>query len=425
MVLTDEEKAILDGNEGKARQKAINLLVRYGEALGADRLLEINNVAGGIPAGLPFLREWALHAKSMDEIFSEINLDAGETVEIPKVKTFASRLINAMDPDHWQIMGVSPETHELNMKLEWFCNRIGMNVLNTCAPYQVGNVPVKGEHCAWMESSAVAYINSVIGARTNCEGTASTGSAMLVGRIPNWGYHITENRYGTHLVKVEYPVESEQDWGMLGYFFGELIQDKVPVIQGIKKQPSLPHLKHCGAAAASAGGVELYHVIGITPEAPTYEEAFGPNKPTETYVYGEKERRETYEKLISAKDETVDFVMLGCPHYNLEQIMKVARLLEGKKVHQNTVLWVFTAKPIKAACDRIGYTEIIENAGGKLMVDTCPAIGKVRPDGIKTAATDAVKHAHYMPPTLGFDTWFGTTEQCIDAAVHGKWKGGL
>lgn len=425
MKLTDEEKDILDGSRGKARQKAMDLLVRYGEALGAERLVETNNVAGGIPAGLPFLRDWAMKAENLDEIFSEINLDAGETVEIPRIEVFASRLINAMDPEHWRIMSVSEETFELNMKIEWFCNRIGLNVLNTCAPYQVGNIPVKGEHLAWMESSAVAYANSVLGARTNCEGTASAGAAMLVGKIPDWGYHLDENRRGTHLVKVECSVATEMDWGLLGYFIGEIFQEQVPVIDGVEKTPNLPMLKHCGAAAASSGGIELYHVVGITPEAPTREEVFGGRTPVVTITYGEKERREIYEKLISAKDRNIDFVMLGCPHYNLDQVMRAAHMLEGKKVHPNVQLWIFTARAIKDAADRIGYSETIRNAGGYLMTDSCPAIGKVKPPGVKVAATDAAKHAHYMPPTLGIDTWFGSAEDCIQAAVSGRWEGGL
>ena len=108
-----------------------------------------------------------------------------------------------------------------------------MNILATCTPYQVGNLPLRGEHCAWMESSAVIYANSVLGARTNCEGIASTGAASLTGKIPCWGNHLEENRHGTHLVTVEgLKVESFQDWGMLGYFAGGIAGEDHPVITG-------------------------------------------------------------------------------------------------------------------------------------------------------------------------------------------------
>ena len=105
--------------------------------------------------------------------------------------------------------------------------------------------------------------------------------------------------------------------------------------------------------------------------------------------------------------------------------MRAARMLEGKRVHPDVQLWIFTAQAIKAAADRIGYTQIIRNAGGYLMTDTCPAIGKVKPPGAKVAATDAAKHAHYMPPQLKIDTWFGSTEQCIQAAITGTFEGGI
>jgi predicted aconitase len=423
MRLTDGEKAILDGNGGKAPQKAMELLVRYGEALGAERLVDTNNVCGGVPGGLPYVRDFAKQAGSMDAVFSEINLDAGEILDIPQVKAMSCRLIQGMDPEYWELQGVSRENYELNMQIEKFCVRIGLNLMNTCAPYQVGNIPVKGEHCAWMESSAVIYCNSVLGGRTNTEGSASTGAAMLVGKIPYWGYHLEENRKGTHLVEVECDVESVMDWGLLGYYVGEIVQEKIPVINGIQTVPDLSRVKHFGAAAASSGGVEMYHIVGVTPEARSLDEAFGKNKPVGTLRFGATERREAYENVTSGRDPNVDFIMLGCPHYSLEQVWQVCRLLEGKQIHPDVHLWIFTAQAIKAVADRMGYTEIIQNAGAYLMTDTCPAIGKVKPEGIRVAAVDSCKQAHYMPPNLGAETWFGSTEDCIDAAITGKWRG--
>ncbi len=147
--------------------------------------------------------------------------------------------------------------------------------MSTCTPYQVGNVPVKGEHCAWMESSAVVYINSVLGARSNVEGRESTGAAMLTGKIPYWGYHLDENRLGTDLVEVEWDVQSMMDWGLLGYYIGEVVGERIPVLSGVRYVPNLYRIKHFGASAASSGGVELFHIPGITAEANSLEEAFG------------------------------------------------------------------------------------------------------------------------------------------------------
>jgi predicted aconitase len=426
MRLTDDEKAMLDGKEGPGRQKAMELLVRYGEALGAERLVDTNNVCVAIGASGPFIRDMADKTGGLDAVFSEFSLDSDEVVEIPEVKAFTCHLIQGLDPDHWEIEGVDRSVYELHMKGLSFAARIGIQLMNTCTPYLVGNVPVKGEHCAWMESSAVIYANSVLWARMNCEGRESAAAAALAGKIPYWGYHLDENRLGTHLVEVEFDVESAMDWNLLGYYVGEIVQERVPVMQGIRRVPTLSKLKHCGAAAASSGGVELYHVVGLTPEARSVEEAFGGKKPVATLKFGERERRIAYENLNSSGKETaVDFVMLGCPHYSVEQVWEVCKLLKGRRVNPNTHLWIFTPRALKEIADQNGYTEIITKAGGIVMTDTCPALAHVMPKGTRVTATDSGKQAHYMPPILGVQTWFGSTQDCIEAAISGQWRGEL
>jgi len=425
MILTDEEKAVLDGSQGPARGQAMALLVKYGKALGAERLIDTNNVCGGAVGSLPNRRDVLSDPEDMDAAFSIFNLDSDDIFTIPPVQTIACQLIEAMDPDYYRIQGVSEETRRLVERNERFCARIGMQLNNTCAPYLVGNVPVFGEHCAWMESSAVVYCNAVLGGRTNVEGAQSTGAAMLVGKIPYWGYHITENRYGTHLVEVEFPMEDIMDWGLLGYYVGEMVQEKVPVLNGVQSIPDLAKLKHCGAAAASSGGVEMYHIVGRTPEAPYLDAAFGTKIPEATLSFGEAERKTAYDHLSSGKDSRVDFIMLGCPHYSLAQIGRVCRLLEGKKISGNTQLWIFTPKAIRTVADRMGYTEIINRAGAYLMTDTCPALARISPQGAAVAATDSCKQAHYLPATIGLPTWFGSVEDCVDAAVTGQWRGEL
>src|SRR5262245_39493756 len=155
-----------------------------------------------------------------------------------------------------------------------------------------------------MESSAVVYANSVLGARTNCEGTASTGAASLTGKIPCWGNHLPENRYGTHLIEAAFPVADPMDWGMLGYFTGGLVQEGRPVVVGELSRPDLLELKHFGAAAASSGGVEMYHIPGITPEAGAVEAAFGPSPVPAAVPYGLAERRAVYDDLNSQGSST-------------------------------------------------------------------------------------------------------------------------
>lgn len=182
MRLTDDEKRMLDGAEGDAVAAAMNLLVRYGDVLGAERLVDTDNVAG---ANIFGERHAGLCGHSgPDALFSEFSLDSSEPLEIPPVKAQSYQLIGPMDTKNWEVQGLTPEARDGIADSESYSARHGIHLMNTCTPYQVGNVPVKGEHCAWMESSAVVYINSVLGARTNCEGRESSGAAMLTGKIP-------------------------------------------------------------------------------------------------------------------------------------------------------------------------------------------------------------------------------------------------
>jgi len=425
MYLTDEEKAMLDGKEGPAVQKAMDLLVRYGEALGAERLARTSNVCTAVAISSGLMRDYA-DKYGFDALFSEFSLDSQEVVEVPMVKTHACQLITGFDAAHWQQMGGTPERVQQIKELEAYNAGIGIQLMSTCTPYQVGNIPVKGEICAWMESSAVVYINSVLGARSNCEGRESTSAAMLTGRIPYWGYHLDENRKATDLVEVELEVESMMDWGLLGYYVGMVVEDRVPVLNGIRHVPNSYRIKHFGASAASSGGVEMYHIPKYTAEAESVEQALGFKKPKNVFKYGKAERQKAYDRLnLSAKNPNVDFIMLGCPHASIEQVWEICKLLKGKKINSGTQLWVFTPRAIRDLADRNGYTKIIEEAGGYLMSDTCPALGQVLPPGTKVVATDSAKQAHYLPAIMGIECWFGSLEDCINAAITGKWSGEL
>jgi predicted aconitase len=429
--LTDDEQAMLDGEQGEATQAAMDLLVRYGEVLGAERLVDTDNVCGANLFGSRHLSVCGLAGPDAgfspnDAGFSEHSLDAPQPLPIPPVRAQSYQLIGPMDTQNWEVQGLAPEERDRILDSERYSAEHGIHLMNTCTPYQVGNVPVKGEHCAWMESSAVVYVNSVLGARTNVEGRESAGAAMLTGKIPYWGYHLDENRHGTHAVDVAVPVESSRDWGLLGYWTGDLVQEGIPVLDGITTTPDLVRLKHFGAAAASSGGVEMYHVPGVTAEARTVEEAFGPRRPTATLRYGEVERRAAYEQLNSTGTDTdVDLVMIGCPHATLGQIRDVVRLLEGRRVREGSALWVFTPRALRQVAEQNGYAQALADAGALLMSDTCPAIGQFLPPGTRVIATDSAKQAHYLPAIMKVQGWFGTLAECVDAAVTGTWRGEL
>jgi predicted aconitase len=425
MILDDEERAMLDGSRGPARRKAMELLVRYAEALGAERFVATNNVAGVPGASSPYLNNYYKeHGGSYDAIFSLFDLDSDEIIEVPKMNVHSCHLQGGIDPENWQTLGAKPEHLKISQDSEQAAAKHDIKILKTCTPYLAGLVPAQGEHCAWMESSAVVYCNSVLGARTNTEGRESTSAAMLTGRIPDWGFHRDDFRFGSHHLDVQVPVESVMDWGMLGYFAGEAVGERIPVLTGKYARPDLVRHKHFGAAAASSGGVEMYHLVGVTPEAPTREQAFGPRRAVAEIVYGAKERRQVYETLnANGRDPDVDYVMLGCPHAALDQIQEICRLLEGKKISDKCRLWVFTSRTVRAIADQKGYSKVIRDAGGYLITDTCSAIGQALPPDTKVAALDSAKQVHYLPAIMGIQSWFGSTVDCINTALTGRWSG--
>jgi len=426
MILTDHERALLDGLHGKATQKAMELLVRYAEALGAERFVETRNVAGVPGSANPFLQNYytGKGSEQQDAIFSFFDLDAEELVDVPRMSVHSCHLQGGGDPLHWQTLGMKAEVYKGHEAREAFAVSKGVEILKTCTPYLAGNVPSKGEHCAWMESSAVIFANSVLGARTNTEGRESTSAAMLTGKIPDWGLHRTECRFGTHRIDVQVPVESVMDWGLLGYFVGDVVQERIPVVVGEFATPEIVRLKHFGASASSSGGVEMYHIVGTTPEAESVEMAFGPHRRVEQFTYGKEERRRVYDRLnANASDPNVDYVMLGCPHAALDQLKEAAALLEGKRVSANCSLWIFTSRLVDSQARQMGYVKAINDAGGVVLTDTCSAFAQAIPPGTKVAALDSAKQAHYLPAILGVQAWFGSTRDCIEAAVSGRWNG--
>ena len=421
--LAREELEMLDGKHGRARQRAMEILVAYADALGAERFVNTNNVH--LLIGFHPYPD-VVTVTDGDELASKFLLDTDEKIVVDRVETFNTTHIFAVDLERWQLMGAPQSLHELMESIKNYCQRVGISLTSTCTPYQVGNIPTRGEHCAWTESSAVPYCNAILGARTNTEAAHSAFPIALTGKVPLSGFHLDQNRLGNQLIQVASEVNSVMDWYLLGYYAGEKSQIEVPVLQLVRPMvPSISMLKGFNAAGASSGGIMMYHIVGLTPEAPTLEAAFGGRKIQKTLNYGQAERRKTYEALNTADDSNVDVINVGCPHYSLEQLRDVARLLDGKKVHSNVTLWIWTAHQLKDIADRNGYTDIILKAGGQVMTDTCPLNTNLFPSGTKVVATDSAKQAHYTPAITGFDVWFGTMQDCIDAAISGKWKGEL
>jgi predicted aconitase len=359
---------------------------------------------------------------SYDAIFSFNNLGVKEELNIPKIET--QYIITATSPplDYLEKVGAPPEAHDSVRILHDYMRKIGANAALTCAPYITGVLPAFGEHCVWGESSAVIFINSVLGARSNINNRVSATSAALVGKIPNFGYHRDENRLATMLVHVEYMPQTIVEWDVMGAYIGEEVGAAVPLLMGKFGVITTDMHKSLGASMAS-GGVELYHVLGRTPEAYDQNKVFAGKKPLKKFKFGKKEYKEAFEKLDFSSTDDIDMVLVGCPHYSIHQMKRIAMLLEGKKCQKT--IYIMTARQIKTLCDWDGITETIEQAGGFILTDACPPMCGIWPPNVNSLATDAAKQAHYVPGSRpSMQIHLGSMEQCVDAALSGKWRGG-
>jgi predicted aconitase len=273
---------------------------------------------------------------------------------------------------------------------------------------------------AWAESSAVVYVNSVLGARDNREGGPSALAAALTGRTPYCGLHLDENRRGQVLIRLKESISSFEDYGALGNYVGRLVGEKIPVFENLG-QPTQEILVAFGAALASAGGVALYHALGLTPEARSLEEVFGGNK-YETVEVGRKEIEDGYAKMNSAKGRDVDFVALGCPHATIRQLAEIAASLEGRRVSDKVMMWVQTNTATRAMAVQQGYAATIEKAGAVLTEDLCTVLAVPEALGATTVATNSPKLAFYGPGANGLGVCYGSLNDCVQAAVSGRWQ---
>jgi hypothetical protein len=424
--LMRDELEMLEGKHGAAKRKAMELLVRYADGLGAERFIDTNNVtliAGTLP-DIKILKK-AVPSLDMDAIASKFYLGSDEVVVVDRVAAFTSSNATHRDQHYPDLQKGGAEACALMREIEAYLRRIGVVNLLTCTPYQAGNIPSRGEHCAWIESSAQAYCNSVLGACTNIEGMHSAFASAITGKTPLWGMHLPENRYANVEVFVECQPITTQDWYMMGYHFGALLGQDIPIFTNIEKKPNRYRLIAFSAAGMTSGSVVMYHILGVTPEAPTMEIATGGRKITNKLHYGAKDRASTYERLNRSDRDQVDIIILGCPHYGLDEMKKVATLLEGKRVNASTALYITTLRSVKAIMDREGYSDVITNAGAIILEDSCGLVLNVA-DPSMVMATDSAKMAQYFPGVTGAQrVWFGTTEECISAAVSGRWRGRL
>lgn len=397
MRLTDEEQRLLDGSSGHAARKAMQILVALGELYGAEDLVPVRSVQ---VSGVSYHN------------LGEAGLDWLESMAVDgRVRTLTTLNPAGMDLQDWREQGIAPDFAAQQLRLVAAYTRMGIAPTCTCTPYLIGNLPGPGEHIAWAESSAVAYANSVLGARTNREGGPSALAAALTGRTPRYGLHLDAHRLPELEVVVEAKLGSTAAWGALGRVVGKLGKGRVALLRvGVK--PSVAELKSFGAATVTFGGSPLYYLDGLTATPP------GP-RPTDSLRVRESDLEAATETL-SDGDRAIDMVALGCPHASLDELAALARMLEGKTLTRE--LWICTARPTKEAAAQVGLVAAIERSGARVVSDTCFAVTPLESRRGMTIATDSAKGCYYASGHNKLRVHLGTVQECVDAAVTGSWK---
>jgi len=371
MELNNNETEMLNGEQGEAVQKAMEILVAMGKIYNADKMIPVASVQ---VAGVSY--------KTMGDAGLEFIEDFAKLGAKVKVPTFINPA--GMDKYRWQEIGVPKDFAEKQIKLMKAYESMDITPTYTCAPYHIGIRPKLKEHIAWSESNAVSFANSVLGARTNREGGPSALAAAIIGKTPYYGLHLDENRTAKVLIKVNADVSSRFKYGALGALIGKMVKGKLPAFEGLNNANDIT-MKYLGAAMAASGSVPLYYVKDSTPEwklADDYETIEVDNKMIENKI-----------KDMNT-DENPELLTIGCPHASLEEIAEVAGLIKQGNTKK---IWVFTARQILKKAKEKGYVKTIEDKGGKVLADTCMVVSPLYEMGYRSIGINSGKAAKYLP----------------------------
>lgn len=407
--LSDSDRRLLAGEGGPAARLAMSILVRMAEVQEAAEMLDITQAH--IDSTI-YIGEASLE-------FAERLAGWGARVSVPTTLN-----VSGLDEQHWREWEVPADWAEKAHRQMKAYASMGCLPTWTCAPYQTSLAPRFGQQIAWGESNAIVYANSVLGARTERYPDLLDISAAITGRVPAVGLHLTENRAGNLLVRLsgvpERLQEADSFYPVLGHLLGRISGNRIPVLVELAARPTDDQLKALGAAAASSGSVALFHIVGVTPEAPTVEAAFQGGAPAEEVVLTMNDLRGARRDLTTVGGSELDLVVLGSPHFSLSEFKRLASLLEGRRRHTDVEFLVTTSRAVRELARAAGFLQPLERFGGRLTVDTCILATPMLPNTVKTLMTNSGKYAYYAPGLLGVQVVFGSLADCVSSAVSGR-----
>jgi predicted aconitase len=407
MRLGDEAEAMRRGAMGAARQWAVEHQIRVGTYLGARDMVAVRqahimaDTESLGETGVAFLERFA----AMPAADRRVRIP---TITDPRGTDFGSA--SRLKQQDWMVA--------LERRASDAFEALGVLMTNTCINYQTIMPPVRGEHMAYGDTGVTIYCNSVLGARSNFEGGPSALAAALTGFTPCYGFHLDECRRGSLLVEVSWTPDGLHEWGALGGVVGRLAGDywRVPVIAGFDRVPTPDELKHFGAAMASFGGVAMFHIPGVTPEA---GDAFDSVAPAAVNV-----RRADVAALLAeyaAGGDAVDVVVFSAPQLSLLEMQMLADRLDGRRVV--VPLLAVTSPQVKPDADRMGLTARIEGSGAMVLSGMCfyqsYAREMAEANGWRRLATNSAKLTNILGG-YGYAPVLLSMEQCLDAACSGR-----
>ncbi|TPJ82908.1 aconitase X catalytic domain-containing protein [Mesorhizobium sp. B2-6-2] len=407
LVLSPEEQAIAAGRDGAGM--AMRIVAESARLLGAPRLIPIASTH----------IDGALYHGDSGTLFAERLVEGGA-----KVAVRSTLNVGALD-----LMGCSrirlgePQRGMARRMMEAY-RKLGCEQSWTCAPYQAGHRPALGSDVAWGESNAVIFCNSVLGARTNRYGDFLDIACAITARAPDYGLHRTENRRARLIFDVSglSPsfLASEIAWPVLGSLYGREVGNAIAVVRGVTAHPGEDALKAFGAAAASSGAVGLFHIAGVTPEAPDVEAILaGPEPEAVIRVTPAMVATARAGLSTTAATESIDAVAIGSPHLSHAEFDSLERLIAGRRLA--VPIYACTGRHALALLERDGRRKRLEASGVVIVADTCVVVTPIMPDlagGV--LMTNSGKFAHYAPGNTGYAVLYASLADCVESAVLGK-----
>ena len=393
---------MLDGAAGEAKQLAMDVLHKIGDAMGAERFVKIVSVQAMAHFG-------SLHIAGRDWL--EKLAGMGGTCCVPTTQDPAS-----IPFDCWEEMGFDAEYANNQIRLRDAIVKLGELPMWSCTPYNQGSVPRLGQNVAWAESSAVSYANSVLGARTNRTPAGVAICAALTGRAPEYGLYLDKNRAATFKVTVDAGELSDLDYNTIGIILGRSVGHRVPALYGIPDTATNDNLKYLGASAAASGAVGLYHVVGVTPEA-LAGDPFADRAPECEMCITRTDLERTEDGLTTEGVGEPDLVVVGCPHCSPTEILEIADLMKGRRVSDGKAFWIYTTLENEQLMLRMGRADALRDAGVRIMAQTCLVISPLV-GGYRTLMTNSGKFACYLPSEHGIALRYGAIEACVTSVTE-------